>query len=95
MSAKGIVAILTDPKGRVVASVSDFTHDGYGGFSLQEAQEHRVKRHLAFAVIRAYCSDFIIPAIEPYDCEQIVARLTRQHGFTRTLIPIGHAEEKA
>ena len=87
----GIVGIFTDKFGRVVETVSDFTTDGYGGFSLRQAQTYRVKTRLALAVVRAYCSDMIFDGLETYDCERIVQRLVTK-GATTTFIPVGHED---
>jgi hypothetical protein len=89
---KGIVATFTDSTGHVVASVSDFDRSGYGGFTLQEAQRYRVRRKLAYAVLNAYCSPVIVKALSEYDCRAIIDKLTRESGFTETIIPIGYDE---
>lgn len=90
---QGVVAVLTDHTGNVIASVSDFDRSGYGGFTLRQAQEMRVKEQLAFAVVRAYCSDAILGVFERSECGEFVRRLVRQKGFTQTIIPVGHPDE--
>lgn len=90
---KGVVGILTGPDGHVWASVTDFDTSGYGGFSLQEAQEVRVQTLLAFEFIRKTCSDIVVQAMGPLDCKGIVGTLISKHGFKRTIIPIGHPAE--
>lgn len=87
---KGVVATFTDSTGHVVASVSDFDRSGYGGYSLQEAQRFRVRRKLAHAVVNAYCSPVIVKALSEFDCAEIINKLTREQGFTETIIPIGY-----
>lgn len=86
----GCVGIYTDDEGRVVASVSDFDRSSYGGFTLYEGQKIRVQKHLAMAVINAYCSHVIARALDAYHCEEIVRRLKGK----MTFIPVGHADEK-
>ncbi len=93
--SKGVVAILTGPDGHVWATATDFHTDGYGGFSLQEAQELRAKTQLAFEFIRSTCSDVVVKAMGPLDCKGIVDNLTHKHGFKRTIIPIGHSEDSS
>lgn len=86
----GMVAIFIDPSGRVIASVTDFARDVYGGVSLQKAQTYRVQRRLELEVVKACCSDIIVRAMDDYDCEQLVARLVRKCGCKVSLIPVGH-----
>lgn len=88
----GMIGIFTDKLGRVVTTVADFDRDGYGGFSLRQAQRYRVQRNLARAVIRAYCSEMILEGMENSDCDEIVRRLVKK-GAKVTLIPIGHPDE--
>ena len=90
---RGVVAVFTDKLGRVVASVSDFESSGYGGFTLRQAQEMRAERQLAYAVVRAYCSEMILEGFETYDCEQILRRLVHK-GARVTLIPVGHPSDE-
>jgi hypothetical protein len=90
----GVVAIFIDKEGDVVASVSDFKQDGYGGFSLFEAQKIRVERKIATAVMGAYCSAVILDALDDEDCRRIVRRLV-QKGARISIVPIGHDERQA
>ena len=89
-AARGVVAVLTSQQHGVVVSVSDFDESGYGGFTLREAQEHRARRGLAFAMVRAYCSNVILDVMDPYDCEQMLRKLERKGSHKVTLIPVGH-----
>lgn len=86
----GVAAVYVDQEGRIITSVSDFNCDGYGGCTLYESQRMRAKRKLAVAVVRAYCSDVVVNALEAYDCEQIVAKLKGK----MTFISIGHQSEE-
>ena len=91
---KGVVAVLTDDKGRVAVNAADFGLDGYGGYTLRDAQTLRVKGRIAVAFIRAYGSDAICKVTETYDAEQMVRRLCDQHGWKLTIIPIGYDDSK-
>lgn len=91
-AAKGVVAILTGPDGYVWATVTDFDRSGYGGFSMQEAQEYRAKRALAWEFVRKACSDVIVKAMDEYQCDRIISNVCSQQGFTRTILPIGYEE---
>ena len=90
--AKGVVAILTGPDGYVWASVTDFDRQSYGGYTLQDAQEMRAKKQLAYEFMRATCSDIVLSVIESYRCEEIVTDLIRQKGFKRTILKVGHED---
>lgn len=89
---KGVVAILTGPDGHVWATATEFDRSGYGGFSLQEAQELRVKRALAWEFVRKACSDVIVRALDEYQCDRIINNVCSQQGFTRTILPIDHKD---
>jgi hypothetical protein len=88
----GVVAILTDETGQVVASVTDFERQAPGGCSLFEGQKWRAQRMLSFAAIRAFCSPVIVKAMDEFRCDEIVNTLIHKHGFTRTIIPVGHKD---
>lgn len=90
---RGVVAVMTDAEGRVMASASDFEEHGYGGYTLQEAQTLRVKHALADAIAVAYCSHVIIEGLEKSDRYKLVENLLRKDGFKRTLIPVGWPAE--
>jgi hypothetical protein len=92
---QGVVGVLSDDRGHVICSVSDFDTSGYGGYTKQEAQQYRVKLKLADAAIRAYCSDIIADVIDTYRREEIINDLIRKKGFVRTLLPVGYDEEAA
>jgi hypothetical protein len=49
----GIIAIMTQPDGNVIASAVDFDLSGYGGFELWEAQRIRAERSVKAKAIRA------------------------------------------
>jgi hypothetical protein len=87
----GCVGIYTDPEGRVIASVSDFERQGFGGFTLYRSQEIRCKRMLAHAVIAAYCSNVIASALDAYDSERLVEKLKGK----MTFVPVGHDDGQA
>lgn len=88
----GVVGVFADKLGRVVATVSDFNRETPGGCSLRQGQTWRCQRLLALEVVRAYCSQMILEAIETYDAERILGRLCEK-GATTTFIPIGHSDE--
>lgn len=91
----GVVAVFVGPDGREIVSVSDFSLDGYGGFSAKEAQEHRVKDAISARVIQAFCSDAVGKHIDRYRASEILREMQREDGFKLHLIPIGHDDEAA
>jgi len=60
---------------RVVANASDFRTDCPGGFTLQEAQEHRARRLLAIEVVHALSSRALYENLDANDCEQILRKM--------------------
>lgn len=92
---KGVVAVLTGPDGSAYSSLSDFDASGYGGFTLREAQELRLKHAIARDLVNGCCAGFIAKAMDAMDCDRVLRKLTSDHGFTLTFIPIGHDDEEA
>lgn len=87
----GMVAVYTNPQGVVMASVSDFTRGGYGGFTLPQSQKIRVQSLLAVAVAKAYCGEPIMEALRTADCTRVVQLLCRKGGRV-TIISVGHPD---
>lgn len=73
--------------GRVIAHVTDFNRSTYGGFSLQESQEHRVRDKLAAAVVKELSSPLLYSNLDSYDCQRILEKIPgKVH-----VLPIGGA----
>lgn len=89
-SPSGVVALFIGKDGRVIASVSDFNTSGYGGFSLQQAQEMRVKRSLAHEVMEKLSSPLICEAIDTYDAEKLVNSMCSRCGCRVEIVAVGH-----
>lgn len=62
-------------EGRVIAHVTDFNRSTYGGFTLQEAQEHRVRDRLAMAVVKELSSPLMHNNLDAYECQRILGKL--------------------
>lgn len=86
----GVVMCLVAPDGHVVATADDFHRDGYGGYSLQEAQEHRCVDALEVEIINAFCSPIIAKVLSGYERDAIRRRLCGEHGYRVEKIVIGH-----
>jgi hypothetical protein len=61
--------------GRVIAHVTDFARDTYGGFTLAESQTHRVRDKLAMAVVKELSSPLLYENLSGYDCHHILERI--------------------
>lgn len=90
---QGICGVVTAPDGRIVATHSDFERQGYGGFSLQEAQTIRVRDGLKRAFLRAFMFEGLIRNSSGYFCDQFWQN-AHEHGYRIETFPIGYEAEK-
>jgi hypothetical protein len=90
----GLVAIFVDETGREIATATDFKPDRPGGFTVIEAQRHRVREAIARKVIEEYASQRLTRAISQYNCAQIVEELILTHKCQIIIIPVGYTEEE-
>lgn len=84
-SIAGVTAVYVYD-GRVIAHASDFNRSRPGGFTVLEAQTHRVGQALAFAVVRALASTALHENLDAYECERI---MNKMKGKTY-IIPVAH-----
>lgn len=89
-SPSGVVALFIGKDGRVIASVSDFNTSGYGGFSLRQAQEMRVKNSLAHEVLEKLSSPMICAAVDTYDAKKIMDSMCSRCGCRVEIVAVGH-----
>lgn len=89
----GVVAVLTDPNGVALATVADFDRSTYGGYTLAEGQELRVRRAISRAFIDRACSEMVARVIEQHHADEIVRVLCRSHGFRLKVIHVGGEKE--
>jgi len=83
----GVLAIMTSPDGRVIATAADFERQAPGGYKLWEAQYHRAREQVKWATVRAYCSNVVVEAIGSYLSTQIADELCRKgHRITTKAI---------
>lgn len=92
---KGIIAIVTDAQGEVIATAADFDRSGYGGFELWEAQRMRAERRAIFDTLNAYASPVLTGAIDAYRAEEIFRELRRKSGHRLTFRAIGWPDDVA
>lgn len=88
-SPSGVVALFIGKDGRVLANTSDFNTSRYGGFSLRQAQEMRVKRSLAHEVLDKLSSPLICEAIDTYDAEKIMNSMCSRCGCHVEIVAVG------
>jgi hypothetical protein len=88
----GIIAIMTDPDGDVIATSADFDRSGIGGCKLWEAQLLRTRDSVRWKAIRAYCTPHIADAISNYLAVQIADSLCKK-GHKITFRAIGYSVE--
>lgn len=91
---KGVVMIFTNETGRAIANAADFATDGYGGFTLLEAQRLRARGALAGAVAEAYASPDFTRALSSHQLRDVLSRLENAHGCKITEVVIGHEGEE-
>jgi hypothetical protein len=87
---KGVVAVLVGPDGRAVASASDFDLSGYGGYSLEEGQTHRIRDAIAHRVAEAMASSDFTKNMSTYERRKVVEAMIAKDGYRLHIIPIGH-----
>jgi hypothetical protein len=88
-SPAGVVALFIGKDGRVLANASDFNASGYGGLSLRQAQEMRVKRSLAYEVLEKLSSPLICAAVDTYDAEKIMNSMCSRCGCRVEIVAVG------
>ena len=90
----GIIAIMTSPDGRVIATATDFDRSAPGGCKLWEGQMWRARDQVKWAAVRAYCSDVVVKAITSYTSTKIAEDLLSTVGGHRiTYRSIGYPED--
>lgn len=91
---QGVIAIMTQPDGHVIATAADFDRSGYGGFKLWQAQQIRARDAVKGKAVRAYCSDILFNSLERYTIEKIAEDLlSRKGGHKITIRAIGYPSE--
>ena len=90
---QGVCGVVTAPDGHVVATYCDFARQGYGGFSLQEAQTIRVRDGLKRTFFRTFLFEKLTSKSSSYFCDQFWEN-GQAHGYRMETFPIGYDEEK-
>lgn len=87
----GVVVVITDPDGAVIATHADFDRSGYGGMTMMASQTMRARSGAQTAAVRAYCSRRLADCFDGYLFERCWEAL-RSKGWTATVIPVGHGD---
>lgn len=88
----GFCAVITNPNGDVVTTNADFERTGYGGMSLEDAQEHRARNVVKLRFARDHLNDWLASKADGYFCDQLwkVAELA---GYKMQVFPVKDGEE--
>lgn len=90
---RGVLAIVTDSGGEVIATADDFNPSGMGGCKLYEAQGYRVEQRVKWEAVRAYCSPVIAKVLTAYLLEQIFTELQGKGSHRLQCRAIGYEPE--
>ena len=93
---QGIVGVLLDNGGRVMAEATDFHRGGSAGVEQWEAQKWRVRQALAVDYINGVCPPVLAAAIRQVGHrgpEELVKHMCRENGWNVRYIAIGYAEK--
>lgn len=71
-------------------SVADFDQSGFGGYTQQEAQTHRVRDSIARAIAETFCSTEFSKHIESYELRKTVAKMIDVGGYKLHIIHVGY-----
>ena len=93
MKPKGVVSLFIGPDGRVVAHAADFHPDRPGGYTEQEAQQHRAREALHRNVLRAMCNWDLADAMSAYTCDGIIRDLCESKSYRIEHVAIGHDDD--
>ncbi len=88
---KGVVAVITNPDGDVVAEAADFDRAGYGGFTLQEAQAIRAKDGVRSRFAAGHLNGWLGRGMEGYFVDAFWRNAERA-GYRLSVVPIGYDE---
>jgi len=89
----GVIAVLKEESGRVVASASDFDQEKPGGFDLMETQKMRARQTLYHVAIQAFCAPAVVKVMDERVKRQLVTKMIEHEGFDLVLIPVNHENQ--
>lgn len=92
---QGIVAIVTNGTGDVIATASDFDRQTPGGFKLWEGQRHRARQSVMWNTVKAYSSTALSDAVDYYLAEQLFNAMQRKSNHRITYRAVGYSDDIA
>jgi hypothetical protein len=87
---KGVVAVFVGSDGHAVASCADFDQSGYGGYTMQEAQTHRIRETIARRVAEAFASTEFTKHLDTYKVRCVIDQMIARDGYFLHIIPVGY-----
>lgn len=88
----GVVGIVFNPQGAAVAQHADFKLNGYGGFSLKEAQTMRARNGAMLAFAKAHLNDWMVRKADMSFAERYW-ELAEASGYRMELMVVGHPDD--
>jgi hypothetical protein len=90
----GVIAIMTNSTGDVIATASNFDRSAPGGCNLWEGQKWRARDQVKYATVGAYCSTVVSNTLSYYLMTQIADELcSKKGGHKITYRAIGYSLE--
>jgi hypothetical protein len=89
----GVLAIITWPDGKVLATKADFDTQGFGGCSREESQEYRATKYAKWEAFKALCNPAVTNSMDSYDIEKAVDAMIRKGGFKLMCVKISTGEK--
>ena len=89
----GVVVIILNPMGDVVAEASDFDRAGYGGFTLKQAQAYRAEKVALNRFVADHLNKWLGTGVEDYFIDAFWNNAQRA-GYTLKTISIGYDDER-
>ncbi len=85
---EGIVAVLADSEGHVVAHSADFSKSVPGGFTVEESQKRRARDRLGHRMLEVMCSRDIAAAVDTMDAADYLSALCAKCGYSVSFLKI-------
>lgn len=84
---RGVVAVIVNPNGAVVASAADFGGVDAAGFGLDSEQARRARSMVILEFARAHLNEWLAKEINGYEAKTIWEVASRA-GYSLTVLPV-------
>ena len=91
-SPQGVLVIIINPNGSVVASASDFSRSSYGGYDLSRAQAMRAKGKSRVALAKSHLNEWMAASVDLEFAEDFY-RHAEKSGYKSETIYVGWPED--